>query len=365
MSGRKLTLSREHDICEVYQNNSYNTIELGDMYGLSDTHIRNILKKHNVYKKRKILSEEDKKNICYLYTNDQYNCREIGDLLGLNGCTVNIVLHERGVETKNGLFTESQKKEICDLYETGNFTYTDLGKKYNVHSTTISGILNRRGIKNNKTRSQWVRKFSLNEDYFEKIDSEDKAYFLGLLCADGCNVKNSSTVSIGLQSGDRKVLDSFCEYINSNKSLYYIPPKFDTALPQYQMNIVSNKISNDLVNLGCGHHKSYNLKFPNKDQVPSKFIRHFVRGFWDGDGSVMKTRASSVSTKIFLEGLSQILEDHINISSSICKDSHLSDVHRVIYIGGRIQAKKFLDWLYEDCMICLPRKYNRYKQYFY
>ena len=72
-----------------------------------------------------------------------------------------------------------------------------------------------------------ANKYTFNKDYFERIDSKDKAYFLGLLYADGCNsisaTKQHHTIVLNLQEKDKDILDIFNKYINSNKPLTYRP----------------------------------------------------------------------------------------------------------------------------------------------
>lgn len=72
-----------------------------------------------------------------------------------------------------------------------------------------------------------ANKYTFNKDYFERIDSKDKAYFLGLLYADGCNsisaTQGQCTIVINLHEKDRSILDIFNKYIGSNKPLSYKP----------------------------------------------------------------------------------------------------------------------------------------------
>lgn len=89
-----------------------------------------------------------------------------------------------------------------------------------------------------------AKKYTFNKNYFEKIDSEDKAYFLGLLYADGCNstsaTQNHASIVLNLQEGDKEILEKFMKYINSNKPLLY-RPKQENHNPQYRFVINSKK----------------------------------------------------------------------------------------------------------------------------
>ena len=67
------------------------------------------------------------------------------------------------------------------------------------------------------------RIYFCDDNYFEKIDSKDKAYFLGLLMADGNKYKN--TVRIELQEKDKSILELFKKYIEYEGNLTYIAPR--------------------------------------------------------------------------------------------------------------------------------------------
>ena len=89
-----------------------------------------------------------------------------------------------------------------------------------------------------------ANKYTFNKDYFERIDSKDKAYFLGFLYADGCNsistTQHHCTIILNLQEKDKDILDIFNKYINSNKPLTY-RPKWGNHSVQYALVIHSKK----------------------------------------------------------------------------------------------------------------------------
>ena len=89
-----------------------------------------------------------------------------------------------------------------------------------------------------------ANKYTFNKDYFERIDSKDKAYFLGFLYADGCNsisaTQHQCTIILNLQEKDKDILNIFNKYINSNKPLVYRPSR-DNHSAQYAFVIHSKK----------------------------------------------------------------------------------------------------------------------------
>lgn len=72
----------------------------------------------------------------------------------------------------------------------------------------------------------------------------------------------------------------------------------------YRISIYSKELSDDLTKLGCFQNKSLELKFPTNKQVPDKLIHHFMRGYFDGDGSICfgqgQLRFSIIGTEDFL-----------------------------------------------------------------
>lgn len=141
-------------------------------------------------------------------------------------------------------------------------------------------------------------KYNKNEDYFNKIDTEDKAYFLGLLYADGyigsvSNLKTGvivprNTITLALQLRDEHILKDFINCLKSNYPIYSInnSNKSKKWQDQRAVTISSFKMKQDLLLLGCMERKTFLLNFPTKEQVPEHLIHHFIRGYFDGDGCI-------------------------------------------------------------------------------
>ena len=93
-------------------------------------------------------------------------------------------------------------QEIIDSYLQGDYLRS-IEKQYHIDMRTIKNILNKNNIEYNK---KIYRKHIINEKYFDSIDSEDKAYFLGLLFADGCVAKNGYNICLTLKNNDKHIL---------------------------------------------------------------------------------------------------------------------------------------------------------------
>ena len=215
-------------------------------------------------------------------------------------------------------------------------------------------------------------KREINEDFFKNIDTEEKAYFLGLFFADGCNFipkdkKSSTKVIISLQEEDKYILEHLNKliYIKNPKPLEFSPKKKESHQNQYKFITHSKKISNDLSELGAVPRKARVLKFP---ELENHLLHHFVRGYFDGDGSIYLSakrkrkgvsspsfRCSICGTKDFNSRLSEFL-NKINVSCRI-EEHNNSYILRII---GNQNCIKFLNWIYKDNTLCLKRKNQKY-----
>lgn len=271
---------------------------------------------------------------------------------------------------------DQQKIEIVEKYLTGNYTLEKLGKEYSRDGSTIGDLLRKRGLKINNDQSKLQRKYTLNENYFNKIDAEDKAYFLGLLYADGCNHEIENMVSISLQPCDAYILNKFNEAVGSNKPIKtyknYQPNRFNKQ-PSCRMVISSKIVCNDLARLGCVQAKSLILKFPTEDQVPANLLNHFMRGYHDGDGSFNITtypdkhfcdyNATVVSTESFCLEVQKITKNILDINSRVYL-AHKNSNNKITSVwatSGRNQFCSYAEWIYKDATVYLTRKRDKYE----
>ena len=273
--------------------------------------------------------------------------------------------------------TSKIKEEIEELYKTGKYTFKAISKIYNVNPSTIERYLAKIGYKA-KSQSELQRKYPIVEDFFDKIDTEEKAYILGFLYADGYNDTNKNAVCISLKYDDVEILNTITKIIQPTKPLFYLDMSpenrgMKNSKNQYRITINNKHISERLVELGCGKAKTSIIKFPSLEQVPLDLIHHFVRGYFDGDGSVSNGKYAKIdiiSTPEFLMPLQYILKEllNINITKLNYSRKYLDVNICTLQIGGRTQCTTFKEWLYKDATILLNRKkkvfdekYNNYK----
>lgn len=194
------------------------------------------------------------------------------------------------------------------------------------------------------------RKYTLNENYFEKIDNQEKAYFLGFMYADGNVTEAQAHCNLTLQKKDKKILERFKTLLNYTGPLHQI-----NRNKAWRLIICSSKIKKDLINKGCMPNKTFKIEFPLWLREDLKV--HFIRGFNDGDGSIF---ISKRKLKVSIGGRKDFLKAILNLSKI---NGHLKkyDYCKIFHLRFHSSfAVSFCNWIYKDATIYLERKYKKY-----
>lgn len=131
-----------------------------------------------------------------------------------------------------------------------------------------------------------VKYLQYNQDYFEDINVKSKAYWLGFLYADGY-VTTGDRWGLELQLADKRHIEHFVNNFDCNIN---IRERTRDGHNFCGFVIKNKKMCNDLVNHGVVPNKTNCLQFPSDDVLNSKYISHFIRGFFDGDGCIFWKR---------------------------------------------------------------------------
>lgn len=256
--------------------------------------------------------------------------------------------------------TDSQKIEAVALYQERK-SFVFIAKKFGVTPSSIRYILKRRGIK-----SRGCTRLLTNDKFFEEIKTEESAYFLGFLYADGYIDEKRYQVELSLSAKDREILETLNKFVNLEKQLTFKKGKKhwktgNLESDSFRLYIKNKKIAKDLIRLGLRQCKSDNLQFPSIDQIPEIFIRHFLRGYFDGDGSISKNQRCCylISSKSFCEKAKEILNRY-GIESKVAKNSNTDKIMNLRFLSNFYM--KFLDFIYKDSTIYLERKYKHFLQ---
>jgi hypothetical protein len=195
------------------------------------------------------------------------------------------------------------------------------------------------------------------------------AWVLGIVCSDGNLTKEIPLLK--LDQKEPQLLNKIKRLMKCNAKLYYQQKtayKSGIAGEIYHLRIFNQKIYDDLIRLGLTPDKSMKVGFP---VIPSQYVRHFIRGCWDGDGSVFienqsgYIRASYISGSInFIKGMLNELERAGLPKRTIHKTRSKTPSYYFRFNGE--QCEKLYHFLYDDVTAeqYLERKYKVFKDYF-
>lgn len=215
--------------------------------------------------------------------------------------------------------------------------------------------------------------YQLNENYFETIDTREKAYFLGLLAADGCihktiPGKRNTRISLSLKVEDKYIIDSLAKAIGFTGNVRIITiRKGQYAGHQYGcLLFTSDKMAADLSKYSITNSKSSTLIYPT---IPEKFDYDFIRGYFDGNGSVFMSnekhwRSGKVTPVIHFrfcgpQKLLETIKDKLGVKGTLTKEKK-SFVYG-LHCKRNVQASIFFDKIYTDTNLYLKRKYDVFK----
>lgn len=285
--------------------------------------------------------------------NNKVGYKKIAKELGLSPLYVSKALIDNGYIDHINIDIDKQNL-IIELYSNGK-GMIEISKDLKVSQQSISNVLylNKISITNKGYHTNYENK--INHNYFEKINSEEKAYWLGFLFADG--YVNEKTYQIELTLCE-KDLDHIEKFNKAIESTYKISKKCIGDFVAYRTNAYSKKLTLDLVKLGCCQNKSLTIKPPNSNQVPDKFIKSFIRGYVDGDGCFSVDKVFSITgTKEILDYIICHLRENTDISKA--GNFQMTGNAYQWFHNGKKDYKIIHKYLYENSNVYLTRKYNK------
>ena len=267
--------------------------------------------------------------------------------------------------------SEDKKQDICEKYLNENWTIKLLSEKYALSRFVVGNILkeNNIPIKRHTKRSRLFMK----EDYFENIDAEAKAYFLGLLFTDGSvylGKKESNQISLELAIKDIEILQILKKELNVSNKISYRKSK--NRSETVTLKVFSKKMVDDLAKYGIIPQKTKNTKHLPLKLIPEELKKDFIRGLIDGDGSIYyhgKDKCYIGLTfcsyyRSICEELQKACNELIRAENKhevfTEKNKHIS---RVCY-SKQDTTKQLVTVLYKDSNYYLTRKYNLAKKVF-
>lgn len=251
-------------------------------------------------------------------------------------------------------------EEIIKLANQG-LSATEIAKILGVWRQTVYYKLKQIGMR----IPNYHNSLKFDNTVFDSIDSEEKSYWLGFLMADGYVSKNANVVELSLKESDSQHLNKYNEFIKNTQPIKISKTTLNNKEYGRCRCFVADKHFHErLIELGCIPQKSLILKFPNKNIFKdSSLIRHFVRGYIDGDGCLTYTKygrlvISIMGTKEFLQEILLLYPEYFN--SILHKDKRRSLSNTYFISCNCDKADKFANIIYNNSNIYLDRKYERF-----
>ena len=300
-------------------------------------------------------------NIIDLYKKG-FSINEIHNYLNVSKEKIRKILKSNNIIIVNKQnIPNCSNEDILKLYKSG-VSITKISKKFKTDRTRISKIL----VKNGIIIENFQNKTKFDEHIFDIIDTEEKAYWLGFIFADGYissspldpNKKSRYNFELSLKLSDRTHLNKFNKFMKYNGDNI----KLDNKRKRCRWSIVNKHLWITLNNLGCIPNKSLVLKFPDKNIFKSlDLIIHFIRGYFDGDGCISYGFSDKNKTNVIPVCLILGTKDFLSeLSLQIGKIGRLRKTKNIYALYfSKNQTINFLNKIYFNSSIYLDRKFKR------
>ena len=257
---------------------------------------------------------------------------------------------------------------IIDAYCNKKYGLVKTGKLIGVNQRIVRKVLINNNIhirslaEANRANSINVRKYGVNDDYFDN-ESSNMAYILGFLAADGTVAKNGNRIKIGLSSVDRKFLELIKEELGAESNI--LDYETSNGYMVSEFSFTSQKIKQKLTEYNIVPGKTETFTFPIN--LSKKYWVDFIRGYFDGDGSVGTAGPSAIRWQIcshrpqVLETIVEFLFEEYGIPKvSVQKNEHGNSFLYTIQYSNN-STRKIFQIIYTPNSLYLPRKFEKFK----
>jgi intein-encoded DNA endonuclease-like protein len=220
------------------------------------------------------------------------------------------------------------------------------------------------------------RRYNINQDYFETIDTEEKAYWLGFLAADGTirlrhggaeKKKRGSSIVLKLAVKDEHHVDKFQKIFGIESRISYHRDYTKTRKGEVsfsdacRVSINSNKLIDDIIDKGVTPRKSQTLDRPN---IKDEYQNHFIRGYFDGNGTITFNTKDAVKENhnvvknfnigfaCFSDKFKEYLKEEIGKLNILLRD----EPPYSLSIKNMKDGVVFINYIYKDATVFLERK---------
>ena len=267
---------------------------------------------------------------------------------------------------KRRILTLEEELLVCQIYKqtgrakdcqvalkTRQETIRECLKKYGLYRAQREAVIN---------SPQNQRKYNVNDSFFD-IETSDMAYILGILASDGSVSKRENEIKLSFSSVDRDFLVSLREKIGGRPIKDYTTQKgFEVS----SWSFTSQHIKEKLSEYNIIPAKTFTFKFPTK--LSKKYWKDFIRGYFDGDGSISTAGSYSIrfqicsATKDVLEKTVDFFEENGVPRTSILEQTknRKSPLYYIQY--SSVPTRMIYNILYYENCLCLSRKKQKFEE---
>lgn len=340
-------------------------VELENELGISRNTIRSIRRRFEIkIKKENKLSDKDIDNLIIDFKNG-FSIQKLAIKYNKDRKWIARLLNNKGLETNKKLSNE-QINIILKYFN--KELASDVAKRAGCSESSVFAVYKRFNKENYKKIYEHLK-------YFDDIDTDDKAYFLGFIAADGCvYTKDNDNVhrrflSISIQRRDRYILEKLYKFMNKTNGRYIYDYTDKNGFEYSNIQIGGNHLLESLSKYNIIPNKTWSYVPVNLNNDVLMFS--FLRGFFDGDGSITNHKYKFSDNRNTLPSAYQIsivgnfscmlfikefLQKH-NIKSSMIKDKrkYSHDFYHLV-VSENSSIYLFLKHIYKNSVVHLNRK---------
>ena len=369
----KLTPQQRDEIARRYEAGE-SSADLAKAYGVRQDNITKVSRRRGVPTALRS-AQTHETEICARYQAGE-SCAFLAKTFGIWESSVRDVLKRnsvwQGISYRKHEPSQDDEVSMCQRYSDGE----SLGKiapDFGMTGGSVARILKKNGV---STRDPSIsrRIYECNHAFFSQIPtSEEAAYVAGFIAADG-GISREGQLSIGLSAKDKEHLERLRAAMGSTHPIKERAARASAPVrggfapqtgPVATLTLRSRQIAADLARYGITPAKTFTVPWPA--ELPDEALRHYLRGYFDGDGcwtwSGLKRKSptasfSVISNETFIHGCQQFLMRSCNLSQTKIGIGSGGRI-RILSYCGNVQVSRIAHFLYDDASIFLPRKRER------
>lgn len=310
------------------------------------------------------MSKLSQEKINYIWEHLDTPNIELAKILGINRSTVRKYKKEKGVIYQPKNFHEYDEYIRTSYYEKSSKV---LAEEIGCSQSYVEKIWRESNLK-----GKGSFRYYCNKNYFQKIDTSNKAYILGFIAADGCLYKrggHQGLIQISLNKKDIQILEDIKKELNSTHPI-------NICDNMASLSITSEEMFQDLNKIGIKPRKTWTINLNNIiENIPQSLVKDFIRGYFDGDGSITSSdNFTNISKTRIVIALPQKSGEYFvsllkkfNIDSVFYQDNrkeHYKASFGSLDFVNTTQKYCFLKWIYLNSKsIKLERKFFLAKEF--